>query len=201
MSDLLNAIINPIPGANPYGGNINYDLDFDCVKGEMGKMGGADYDKVLAAARRIISEKSKDIRVLAFISFIYLRNEQWEELADTFEGLAKLCATDLEKLFPERENAKIMAFKWLAEGRYNALLDEKKPAAENYSQLLRLQTAVAELQKILDLKFGAASPFPTGLLKAAANWESVCKPKPVAPAGQSAAPAGSAGATGAAEGS
>ncbi len=178
-SELLNCIITPIPGDNPFGMNINYEPEFDTIKAEIGKLGNVDWEAVETNARTILAEKSKDIRVLAFVSYVYLRNENWEAFADVFDGLSQLAEKSYEGLFPDRPRAKQLAFKWLSEARYSDTLDEKKPAEADHEHLKRLTTSLTSLKKILEDNFPEGSPFPSKILSAAQKWESATKPKPV----------------------
>jgi type VI secretion system protein VasJ len=109
VSELLSLITTPIDGDNPCGRTINYEPEFDRIKAEIGRIGSSDFDAIEQAAVTILKSKSKDIRVLSFLAFVYLRNENWEKLADVFEGFAILSGQDFDAMFPERSRAKEMA--------------------------------------------------------------------------------------------
>jgi type VI secretion system protein VasJ len=173
----LELIVSPIAGANPCGENINYDASFDALKSEISKVGNIDYDLVETNAKTILKDKSKDLRVFAFLSYAYLRNDDWESLADIFEGLLKL-SDKFDALFPERPTARVNALKWLAEPRYTETLAEKKPGEGDYDHLKRLLESLDKLKPIVDKAFPEGSPFPAQLHKSAQNWEKTCKPKP-----------------------
>jgi predicted component of type VI protein secretion system len=76
-------------------------------------------------AVKILKEKAKDIRVLSFLAYSAVRNENWEALADIFDGLAQLGAKNFDALQPDRERAKELAFKWLSEDRFTGALADK----------------------------------------------------------------------------
>lgn len=177
-SELLSTITSPIAEDNPFGENINYDPDFDVLKSEVGKLGNIDYDLVEEKSHTLIKKKSKDLRVLSFLSFVYLRNEDWESLSDIFDGLTQLAEKDYEALFPKRARAKQMAFKWLSEQRYVDILATKKPTEGVYEHTQRLVESLTKLKTILEEKFPDGSPFPSGLFKTAQKWEKATKPKP-----------------------
>jgi type VI secretion system protein VasJ len=190
-SELLSSIISPIAEDNPFGENINYDPDFDALKSEMGKLGNIDYELVEEKSHTLLKEKSKDVRVLSFLSFVYLRNESWEFFSDIFDGLTQLAEKDYDGLFPDRPRAKQMAFKWLSEQRFVDVLATKKPTESVYEHTQRLVESLTKLKTILEEKFPEGSPFPAGLLSAAQKWEKATKPKPKpepAAAAQPAAP-------------
>ena len=178
ISDLLSIITTPIPGDNPFGTNINYDPDFDLVKNEIAKLAGTDYDAIEKAAKKILKEKSKDIRVLSFLSFSYLKSDNWEPFSDIFDGLGTLVEQNYDALYPDRDRAKQLAIKWLAEERYTLLLEEKKPTEADYEHIARMLAGLTKIKPILEAKFPEGSPFPSVLYKFVQQWERTCKPKP-----------------------
>jgi type VI secretion system protein VasJ len=175
------------------GANINYDTDFDACKTEIGKIGGSNYELVETSCRKLLGEKSKDIRLLCFLSFVYLRDAKWESFADIFDGFVTLARQNYDAMFPDRERAKQNAIKWMSEPRYNETAAAQKPAEADYNHINRLLAALTTLKTILAEKFPEGSPFPSGIFTAVQNWEKACKPKPkpdIAPgggAGQTAA--------------
>ena len=172
------------------GENINYDSDFDVLKAEMGKLGNVDYDLIESTCKKLLKEKSKDIRVLCFLSYVVMRNEQWSAFADVFEGFVKLAETNYDGMFPDRPRGKQMAIQWMSEVRYNENL-AKKPEEKDYDHVNRLLQALTKLKIFLEQKFPEGSPFPSGLHNAALAWEKQCKPKPKIEAAAGAAGAAS----------
>ena len=187
---MLDLITTPLAGQNPMGENINYDGDFDVLKAELGKLGSIDYGLIENTCKKLLKEKSKDIRVLCFLSYVVLKNEQWGAFADVFDGFVKLAEQNYDAMFPDRPRAKQMAIQWLAEPRYNDCL-AKRPEEKDYDHVNRLLQALTKLKAVLEQKFPEGSPFPSGLYSAVVAWEKQCKPKPkvesAAAAGASAA--------------
>jgi type VI secretion system protein VasJ len=182
ISELLDIVITPIPGQNPMGENVNYDADFDVLKAEMGKIGAIDFALIESTCKKLLKEKSKDIRLLCFLSYVLLRKESWNGVADVFEGFVKLAEQNYDAMFPDRPRGKQMAVQWMGEPRFNETL-AKKPEEKDYLDIARLLTALGKLKEILDGKFPDGSPFPSGLYSAVAGWEKQCKPKPKPPEG------------------
>jgi type VI secretion system protein VasJ len=172
------------------GASVNYDADFDACKTEIGKISGVDFTLIETLCRKLLAEKSKDMRLLCFLSFVYLHDAKWEMLADIFEGFAKLAQQKYDAMFPDRERAKQNAVKWLSEPRYNEAAAAQKPAEADYSHITRLLAGLTALKGILQEKFPEGSPFPSGLLTTVQNWEKTCKPKPKPEAATGAAGAG-----------
>jgi type VI secretion system protein VasJ len=173
------------------GANINYDAEFDAVKTELGKIGSIDFELIEKNCRDLLAGKSKDIRVLCFLSYVYLRDAKWGPLADVFEGFAKLCQQNFDAMFPDRERAKQLAIKWLSEPKYNECAAEKKPEEQDYEPISRLLAGLTGIKAVLEPKFPEGSPFPSGFYTAVQNWEKACKPKP-APAAPAAGAGGAA---------
>jgi type VI secretion system protein VasJ len=183
ISELLSLIIEPISDAQPYGGNINHDADFDTLKTEFGKIGNLDVGLIETTAAKILKEKAKDIRVLSFLAYTAVRKDNWEALADIFDGLAQLCVKNFDALQPDRERAKELSFKWLSEDRFTGALADRKSSEADHPQVVRLCDALSRLKPLLEQKFPQGSPFPAELQRNAMAWEKACKPKPVAAAG------------------
>jgi type VI secretion system protein VasJ len=109
---------------------------------------------------------------------VYLRKENWEGFCDIFDGMGTLFEQNYDAVFPDRERAKQMALKWLAEDRYIDLLSSKKPKEADYEHLLRLISGLSKMKPILEQKFPEGSPFPSNIFQSAQLWEKACKPKP-----------------------
>ena len=147
------------------------------MKNEIAKLGGIDYELLESTALKILTEKSKDIRVLSFLSFSFLKAENWENYCDIFDGLGTLIEKDYEAMYPDRPRAKQNAFKWLAEERYATMLSECKPTEEHYEHIVRLVAGLTKIKPILEEKFPEGSPFPSQIYSTAQRWEKSCKPK------------------------
>ena len=148
------------------------------MKNEIAKLGGINYELLESTALKILKEKSKDIRVLSFLSFSFLKSANWEYYCDIFDGLGTLIEKDYDAIYPDRPRAKQNAFKWLAEERYTTILAECKPAEEHYEHIVRLIAGLTKIKPILEEKFPEGSPFPSQIFSMAQRWEKSCKPKP-----------------------
>ena len=168
------------------GASINYEADFDACKTEIGKISGVDFTLIETLCRKLLAEKSKDMRLLCFLSFVYLHDAKWEMFADIFEGFTKLAQQNYDAMFPDRERAKQNAIKWMSEPRYNEAAAAQKPAEADYGHITRLLASLTALKGILQEKSPEGSPFPSGLYATVQNWEKACKPKPKAEAGAGA---------------
>ena len=145
----------------------------------MRKLGNINYDMVEEKSLLLLKEKSKDIRVLSFLSFVYLRNDNWENFSSVFNGLAQLCEQDYEKLFPIRDRPKQEAFKWLSLPRYIDTLEAKKPKEDSYDYLKILLSSLLKLKDVLEKHVKDGSPFPSRILQIVQKWEKSLQPKDI----------------------
>jgi type VI secretion system protein VasJ len=160
------------------GAAINYDADFESCKNEIGKLGDIDFGLIETNCRTLLAQKSKDIRLLCFLSLVYLRNARWELFADVFEGFVGLAKQNYDAMYPDRQRAKENAIKWLSEPRFNETAAAQKPVEADYNHISRLVSCLTTLKGILQEKSPEGSPFPSGIYTTAQNWEKACKPKP-----------------------
>ncbi|NLG17225.1 MAG: type VI secretion system protein [Fibrobacter sp.] len=156
---------------NPNGCNISYDAQFEALRNEICRTGDINFDLVEQNSLTLLKEKSKDLRVIVYLSLVYLRNEEWEKYVDVFEGLSVIAERNFDLLYPDRERARLLALKWLSEDRYTGLLNGKNPGVQNHGNVLRLLKALQKLRSVLEKKFGERSPFPAGLLNTAMEWQ------------------------------
>lgn len=148
---------------NPNGCNISYDVHFEALRNEIGRTGDIDFDLVERNSLTLLKEKSKDLRVIVYLSLVYLRNEEWEKYVDLFEGLSIIAERNFDLLYPDRERARLLALEWLSEDRYTGFLNGKNPGVQNHENVLRLLKALQKLRAVLEKKFGERSPFPSAL--------------------------------------
>jgi type VI secretion system protein VasJ len=179
-SELLTSILTPIAAGKPFGDNVKYDTEFESVKTEMGKTGAIDWEVVETACLNISRSKSKDLVVLCYLSFVYLRQDKLESWVDILDGISQLAAIDFKAFFPDRDRGRQLAIKWLSEPRYTDTLSGKKPAENDYPHLQRLAGALATLKPILTTEFPDGSPFPAAIESFAQKWAAALKPKPKA---------------------
>ncbi|MDR3012135.1 MAG: type VI secretion system ImpA family N-terminal domain-containing protein [Chitinispirillales bacterium] len=172
MSDFYSMITAPIAGENPFGEDVNYDVDYERLKGEMGKLGDIDINLVETLSVKILSEKSKDTRALAFLAYAVLRQSEIGRLADVFCALADYCENNFEQLYPPRENAKLAALRWLSESRFTSQCPKIEASVDDADGVKRLKDALGKLRPALEKRFSSSgAPFPLLLYKRVTEWE------------------------------
>lgn len=171
MSDFYSKITAPIAGNDPFGADVNYDLDYERLKNEMGKLGDINADVVESLSFKILTEKSKDVRVLAFLAYSMLRKSDFSRLADVFGALAVFCQDDFDRIYPRREGAKIAALRWFSEARFSGQCEKAEAAATDAQDVARLENAVLKLRSTLDKRFSGSAPPLSLLYKRTVEWK------------------------------
>lgn len=173
---MLRCILSPVSESNSFGNDINYDSDFELIKTEIAKLEDINTAFVIEKSLFILKQKSKDLRILFFLSFIYLRCKEWEAFTDIFDGLSRLVSQNYEALHPIRFRAKQQAFMWLSEQRYKDLLELRTPPECASPHITRLLSALETVKVIIDNYFPDGSPFPHAIYTTAQKWEKRIKP-------------------------
>jgi len=176
MSGFLSAITAPIPNGDPFGSDVNHDVDYEALKVEMGKLGDIDVNIVESLSVKILTEKSKDVRALSFLAYATLRIGDHGRLADVFCALADYCRDDYDKMFPTRDAAKLSALRWLSEARFTSACPKTEASEQDAEHVARLLAALLKLKSALEKRFSSVgAPFPLLLYKRALEWESSVK--------------------------
>ena len=172
MSDFLSRLAAPIAGDSPFGADVNHDPDYERLKGEIGKLGEIDISAVETLSLRVLTEKSKDLRAMAWFAYAALRRNDLSRLADIFCLLAGCCQDNFEQIFPRRESAKLAALRWLSEPRFTSCCPKAEAAGPDAPHVFRLKTALDRLRPALEKRFpSTGAPFPLLLYKRVLEWE------------------------------
>jgi len=171
VSDFYSKITAPIAGNDPFGADVNYDLDYERLKNEIGKLGDVNIDVVESLSFKILTEKSKDVRALAFLAYSMLKKCDFGRFADVFDALAVFCLDDFERIYPRRESAKIAALRWFSEMRFSGQCDKVEAAGADVQDVTRLVGALSKLRSALDKRFSGNAPPLSLLYKRANDWK------------------------------
>ncbi|MCL2689924.1 MAG: type VI secretion system ImpA family N-terminal domain-containing protein [Chitinispirillia bacterium] len=171
MSDFYSKITAPITGDDPFGADMNYDIDYERLKSEIGKLGDIDTDVVESLSFKILTEKSKDARVLAFLAYSMLRQNDFGRIADVFCALADYCENSFEQIYPRRQGAKVAALRWFCESRFSGQCEKVTVTAADAENAARLADEILKLRQTLDQKLSDSAPPLSLLSKRAAEWK------------------------------
>lgn len=110
------AILAPIPGENPSGQNLRYEPVFDEIaearraddllnRGDWNReLKTSDWEKVFELSTTALSQKTKDIRIAAWLAEALIKTEGFEGFAIGLKILAGLLGTFWESIYPEIED-------------------------------------------------------------------------------------------------
>ncbi|EJZ9657945.1 type VI secretion system protein [Escherichia coli] len=107
----------PVTPDNPAGDDAGYDDDFQQMREEVNKLSGADAGIVSQLAEKLLTTRTKDIRVATWYIWARLRQDGEKGLADGLELLAGLLQRFGEHLHPQRARARKAALEWLCSAR------------------------------------------------------------------------------------
>jgi type VI secretion system protein VasJ len=106
LSPFLESVKAPISEDTPTGESVTYDEDFQALKTEIDKIsaasGQADYDRIAELARKILTEKSKDLRVAGYLVVGEARANGAEEMSEAIRAVRLLIDTYWEDLYPAK---------------------------------------------------------------------------------------------------
>ncbi len=106
--DYQELIKKPINEEKPAGENARYEHEYIDLQNEIDKLAGVteqiDWTKVLKLALKILSEKSKDLKVALYLTDALANTEKLDGFAQGIVLLSDLLENFWDGLFPDREN-------------------------------------------------------------------------------------------------
>ena len=112
----------PISEALPAGADPGYDDDFQRMREEVDTLSGADTGQVLQLGEKLLTERSKDLRVATYYLWARLQVAGEAGLADGLSLIAALVERFAQQLLPQRPNSRRLALQWLASEKVLASL-------------------------------------------------------------------------------
>lgn len=109
--------LQPIADREPVGEEPGYDDDFQQIREEVNKISGADTERILVLAEKLLTATAKDIRVATYYVWARLHRDGEAGLADGLALLAGLIQRYGVQLHPQRERSRIAALEWLCSSR------------------------------------------------------------------------------------
>ncbi|MHC4779681.1 MAG: type VI secretion system ImpA family N-terminal domain-containing protein, partial [Planctomycetota bacterium] len=118
--ELLQLGSTPIPGDKPAGAPCRYEPEFETLSGEIDKLenpsgGEMNPSVAIEQAAKILSGKSKDLLVAAYLAFALLEKDGYQGFATGLTVLRDIMKTFWEDCFPEktRMRARVSSLEWL----------------------------------------------------------------------------------------
>ena len=170
LSAFLQAVKAPISEENPAGDSIAYDDDFQTLKSQINLIGSvsgeADYETIVELARRILTQKSKDLRAASYLVVGEARSNGAEGLAEATEVVALLISTYWEGLYPgkRRMRGRGNALQFISD-RLGDWFETASFSPPDYVPLTKTRDNLEAIQDFVLQEMGEDAPKLSGLLK------------------------------------
>ncbi len=109
--------LQPISAGSPVGEDPGYDDDFQRMREEVNQLSGADAERVVQLAEKLLIHTCKDLRVATYYLWARLQKDGEAGLADGLMLLAALVERYAADILPTRPNSRKMALEWLASAK------------------------------------------------------------------------------------
>ncbi len=109
--------LTPISDQSPAGQDPGYDDDFQSMREEVNKLSGADADRVIVLAEKLLKGTCKDLRVLTYYLWARLQRDGEAGLAAGLNLLAAMVDRYSAEVLPARPNSRKVALEWLASAK------------------------------------------------------------------------------------
>ncbi len=146
-----------ISSLEPAGKDPRYLDEFEAIRVELEKLSGCDFEFIENRAKYLLNEKSKDLRVAAYLILALTFNNNVDGLIEGLTIYNGLLKTFANKLHPQRPAARTAAIKWLNQPRLEAFISKAKITDETV--LLRLKSEVDNLNKQVKQIFQNYQPY------------------------------------------
>lgn len=182
---LFEALTTPISPETPTGDDPKYNSEYDLVKNEVAKTSERDFEMVAKHVHTILTQQAKDITIFGFGMLAHTALYHWKECSLYAQAYHWVLNHHGETVHPQRERARINAFKWLNEDRVVGLFSQTSATSSDYPYLVSLLEALQSIQKWVyttypSETFSLKSLIQTIELKCKSNQPN--EPAPVAPA-------------------
>jgi type VI secretion system protein VasJ len=152
----------PISDAAPAGESARYDPEFERIEAEVAKLESVNptdinWKAVVADATAILSTKSKDLLVAAFLCRGLLDTEGYPGLAAGLAVMQGLAENFWDPLFPPRPRARAAAATWVAEKGAPAVT-ARPPAPNEGEAVAEAMAALEALDTVLTEKLADQAP-------------------------------------------
>lgn len=107
----------PINGTEPTGEDPGYDDDFQRIREEVNKLSGIDTGLICQLSEKLLTESSKDLRVITFYVWARLHQDGEAGLAQGLALLAAMLERFGAKLHPRRDRSRKSSLEWLGSSR------------------------------------------------------------------------------------
>jgi len=150
LSDIANLGTTPIPGESPTGASVRYEPEYEKIQLEIEKLQSVSqvpvhWREVVELATTILSQKSKDLLITAYLAGALLQENGYPGLTAGLGVFKDILSTFWDKLFPpiEKMRGREGAVRWLDE-RGGKVVKENPAASESDREPLTACLAALE---------------------------------------------------------
>lgn len=172
FSPLIEEVAGPISDSDPVGVDVSYDDDYLSLKDQVDQISsvnpeGVDYDQIIEDCRRILAEKSKDLRVATYLALALARTARFRGVMEGILVQKELVERYWEPAYPpvKRMRARQNAFQFIAE-RLSDSVQGFSVGADDRPYIEEAQEALKVLQAFTMEAMGDQAPVWSGLSKA-----------------------------------
>jgi type VI secretion system protein VasJ len=111
------AWLAPISPESAAGQDPGYDDDFQSMREEVNKLSGADAERVILLAEKLLKGTCKDLRVVTYYLWARLQRDGEAGLAEGLTLLAAMVERYADHLLPARPHSRKVALEWLSSAK------------------------------------------------------------------------------------
>jgi len=156
--------VEPIPGENPAGQDIQLDDDFNQLRQEIAKLESVSgetvaWSEVIERATRILGGKSKHLQVASYLCLALFEKNGYAGLLSGLNICHGLVANFWDALYPplKRKRGRIEAILWLAE-RGGIAAAARLATANDLDALKAITEMMGKVETLLSEKLGPEAP-------------------------------------------
>lgn len=157
IPDIVDELIQPVPGDSPTGIEVENDEDYFKLSMEIGKP-KPDYKICVELAETILKEKSKDMWTAGWIAFSWYRIEKVQGVLNGMILILNLLKNFREKLYPENVVHRSKAVQFLNSPRFTKLFEREKIDPSNSDTVIKISEVFLELKALSAEVFGENAP-------------------------------------------
>ena len=166
----LEAIRAPLPGDAPAGVNVAYEDDYQTLKAEVDELGAAtgevDFGSIVDLSTKILSEQSKDLSVVGYLTLGLARTEGYAGIAEGLAATRAVAEGFWDDAFPplRRMRGRQAALQFVAE-RTSSWIQTHRATPDDREALAHAEAEAEALQAFASEAMGEDAPAFSGVLR------------------------------------
>jgi len=144
ISEFVQGYLEPIPGGSPSGNDASNEEEYFKLNMEIPKT-VPDYKKCIELSEIILKEKSKDIKVAAWLSFALFRTEKIKGLKDGLSIMLNLLKKYENNLFPANPLHRSKAIQFINTSRFFKLVEKEDINRSNAADIIEAEKVLTQI--------------------------------------------------------